>query len=485
MLALPAVVTLVVTLWGITGASYWRDEAATLSAAQRPLGNLLRMLGNIDAVHGAYYLLIWVMVKLGGSGELVTRLPSAVAMAVAAVAVAALGGRLVSPRAGLAAGLVFAVLPPVSLYGQDARPYAITVALAAIASYLLVRAMEADRSGSRYRWMTGYAVCVAALGILDIFGLLLVVAHAVTVGLRCLRASDAGAGASGAGASGATAARSLAVSWLAAAVAGTALASPMLAFAFVQRGTLSWLSPPSLGAVRGLRALIGPASMADAVVLAVACGIVVSALLGRDRLRANWPGSLPALCLPWLILPPSILLVGSLITPLYTFRYVLLCTPAIALLAGAGLAALGWVAGTAALVVIALLGVPLQRQERGPDGHGDNVRQADRIVAEHMRPGDAVLEFKAENFAQAYPYGIRELTPVAQAKTPIASATLIGTFLPDPVVRERLTRVSRVWVVEYGHPAPLVILGGFHFRLVHAWRTSDIWLYLYAQPRSA
>ncbi len=132
-----------------------------------------------------------------------------------------------------------------------------------------------------------------------------------------------------------------------------------------------------------------------------------------------------------------------------------------------------------------LLGLPQQRQVRGPDGHGDNVRQADRIVAEHMRPGDAVLEFKAENFAQAYPYGIRELTPVAQAKTPIASATLIGTFLPDPVVRERLTRVSRVWVVEYGHPAPLVILGGFHFRLVHAWRTSDIWLYLYAQPRSA
>jgi hypothetical protein len=83
------------------------------------------------------------------------------------------------------------------------------------------------------------------------------------------------------------------------------------------------------------------------------------------------------------------------------------------------------------------------------------------------------------------PSGRRQGPSVAQAKTPIASATLIGTFLPDPVVRKRLTRVSRVWVVEYGHPAPLVILGGPHFRLVHAWRTSDIWLYLYAQPRSA
>jgi mannosyltransferase len=472
MMALPPAVTFVIMLWDITGASYWRDEAATLSAVQRPLGNLLQTLGNIDAVHGAYYLLIWVAVRLGGTGELVTRLPSALAMAGAAAAVAALGRRLISPRAGLAAGLVFAVLPEVSLYGQNARPYAIVVALAALASYLLVRAMQDDR-GARHRWLAAYAACLAALGIVDIFGLLLIPAHAVTVALRCLRAGEAG---------GRQAARSLALGWLAAAVAGTLLASPVLALGFVQRGTLAWLSPPGLGAITGLHQLVGPVLMADAVILVITAGIVVSALAGQERLRANWPGSVVALCLPWLILPPAILLIGSLITPLYTFRYVLLCLPAVALLAGAGLASLGWVAGTAALVVIALLGVPAQLKARGPDGHGDNVRQADRIVAAHARPGDAVLEFKAENFAQAYPYGIRQLIPVAQAKTPIQSATLVGTFLPDPVVRQRLERFRQVWVVEYGHRTPLVILSGLDFRLVRAWRTSDIWLYLYAHP---
>jgi mannosyltransferase len=476
MMALPPAVTFVIMLWGISGASYWRDEAATMSAAQRPFGNLLQTLGNIDAVHGAYYLLIWVVVRLGGTGELVTRLPSALAMAGAAAAVAALGRRMISPRAGLAAGLVFAVLPEVSLYGQDARPYAIVVALAALASYLLVRAMADDR-GARHRWLAGYAACLAVLGIVDIFGLLLIPAHAVTVALRCLRAGQAGEAD---GAAARRDARSLALGWLAAAVAGTLLASPVLALGFVQRGTLSWLSPPGLGAVTGLHQLVGPVLMADAVVLVITAGIVVSALAGRERLRASWPGSVLALSLPWLILPPVILLAGSLITPLYTFRYVLLCMPAVALLAGAGLASLGWVAGTAALAVIALLGVPAQVHVRGPNGHGDNVRQANRIVAAHLRPGDAVLEFKAENFAQAYPYGIRQLIPVAQAKTPIQSATLVGTFLPDPVVRQRLTRVSRVWVVEYGHRTPLVILSGLGFRLVHAWRTSDIWLYLYA-----
>jgi mannosyltransferase len=494
MMALPPAATFVIMLWGITGASYWRDEAATMSAAQRPFGNLLRTLGNIDAVHGAYYLIIWVMVRLGGTGELVTRLPSAVAMAGAAAAVAALGRRLISPRAGLASGLVFAVLPEVSLYGQDARPYAIVVALAALASYLLVRAM--DPAGNRPRWLTGYALCLAALGVVDIFGLLLITAHAVTVGLRCLR--EAGSRAPGGarrpggtgGPGGASrpvradrrAARSLAIGWLAAAVAGVALASPVLVLGYVQRGTLSWLAHPGLGAIEGLRQLVGPSTMADAVIAVIVCGVVVSAVAARARLRANWPGSVPALCLPWLILPPAILLAASLVTPVYTLRYVLLCIPAIALLAGAGIASLGWVAGPAALAVIAALGVPTQLSVRAADGHGDNIRQADRIVADNRRPGDAVLEFKAENFGQAYPYGIRQLIPVAQAETPIQSATLIGTFLPDPVVRQRLTRVWRVWVIEYGHSTPLVILNGLQFRLVHAWRTSDIWLFLYAHP---
>jgi mannosyltransferase len=487
LMAIPPLATFVIMLWGINGASYWRDEAATLSAAQRPFGNLLRTLGNIDAVHGAYYVLIWVVVRIGGTGELVTRLPSAVAMAVAAAAVTALGRRLISLRAGLASGLVFAVLPQVSLYGQDARPYAIVIALAALGSYLLVRAMDAGDAGRRHRWLAWYAVCLAALGIVDIFGLLLVPAHAVTVALRLLRARDrqagaAGEAAAGAGGDAARAARSLALGWLAAVAAGVVLASPVLVLGYVQKGTLSWLSPPGLGSLKQLRMLIGPAVLVNTVALVVAAGIVVSAIFGRQRLRAAWPGSVPALCVPWLILPPAILLIGSLITPLYTLRYVLLCLPAIALLVGAGLSAFGWVAGTAGLALIAVLAWPTQLQVRTPNGHSDNIRRADRIVAAHWRPGDAVLEFKAENFAQAYPFGIRHLIPVAQAKSPIQSATLVGTFLPDPVVRQRLSRVSRVWVIEYAHPTPLVILNGLHFQLIHAWRTSDIWLYLYAHP---
>src|SRR5579859_710136 len=56
---LPPALALLISLWNITTPSYWRDEAATIAAIRRPLGDLIRMLGNVDAVHGAYYLLMW------------------------------------------------------------------------------------------------------------------------------------------------------------------------------------------------------------------------------------------------------------------------------------------------------------------------------------------------------------------------------------------------------------------------------------------
>ena len=46
-----------VSLAGAGRPSFWYDEAATISAAySRSLSQLWRMLSNVDAVHGLYYL---------------------------------------------------------------------------------------------------------------------------------------------------------------------------------------------------------------------------------------------------------------------------------------------------------------------------------------------------------------------------------------------------------------------------------------------
>ena len=454
MRILPPVAMFAMGLWRITGPSYWRDEAATMTAVQRPFPEILRMMGNIDAVHGVYYMIIWAVVWLGGAGELVTRLPSAVAMACAAAAVGALGRRLVSPRAGLAAGLLLAALPQISLYAQDAREYAAVTALAATGSYLLVRAL-ATAGRQRLNWLIGYAVCLGVMGSLNVFSLLLVGAHAITVAVAAARAwrRDGGRAAG----------VSLAAGWLAAASGAFLLASPILALGIAQRGSLSWITtPPLLGTIEGLRKLVGPATM------------------------------VLALCLPWLLLPPALLIGVSYASPVYTFRYVIFCAPAAALIGGAGLAALvlrsprgalAWVPAVVALAVVAALGVPAQLAARGPDGHGTNIRKANAIVARARRPGDAVLYLGIDSnyFPAAYPGGFVKLDNIGQAMTPSQAGNLVGARLPASVIRARLGHIRRLWLVEFGPRPHPRLLHGLGFRLLRKWRPSQIWLLLYAR----
>jgi mannosyltransferase len=479
MRALPPVATFAIMLWGISWPSYWRDEAATLSAVQRSFGGLLGMLGNVDAVHGAYYLMMWPLARLFGTGTFVMRLPSAIAMTAAAAAVAALGRRLVSPRAGLAAGLVFAILPQVSFYGQDARPYALMTALAAAASYLLVRVM--DSPGQRRRWLIWYSACIAALGIVDIFGLLLVFGHAVTVWLRWRRAADR------------EAARAVASGWLAATLAALLVSSPVVTLGYVQRTQNAWLTPPGLGGLTGLHELIGSWRMTYVAAGILGCGLLLPALAGgRALLRERWPPQLSELCLPWLVLPPAILLIVSLITPEYTFRYIMFCAPAAALLVGAGVTvlsravpgreALGWLAGVAALAVITVFALGPQFGARAPGGHGDNIRLIDEIIAARMRPGDGVLYATQVNLV-AYPYGLSQLDDVAQARTPAESATLVGTDLPPAVVRQRIELLPGLWVVGLHHPQNLALLKGLGLEKVHSWQIGDLWMVYYTHLR--
>lgn len=136
-------------LWGVTAPAYWGDEADTVSAVSRSMPQLLRMLRHVDVVHGLYYLALWPVAKLLGAGELAMRLPSALAMAAAALGIAAIAGRLAGRRAAWCAGLLFAVYPMVSAQGHDARPYGMVTAAGVLTSYLLIRAIRVPGTGMR------------------------------------------------------------------------------------------------------------------------------------------------------------------------------------------------------------------------------------------------------------------------------------------------------------------------------------------------
>jgi mannosyltransferase len=478
----PPLVTFVITVWGITSSSYWRDEAATMVADQRPFSQLIRMLGHVDVEHGLYYVLLWPIVQLGGTGELITRLPSAVAMAAAAAFITALGARLVSLPAGIAAGLVFGVIPSTSLYAQNARPDALAVAGAVIATYLLVRLLQAERS--RWRWLAGYAACMAVLGWIDLIGLFLLAAHAVTVAAASLRTGDP------------LARRRLALGWLAAAVSAVAANGPLIALAYQQRAQVNWIRPPGLDLAALLPTLLSPLQRPGhfsvpfllGIAGCIAAGLLASGLGGRARLRQRWPARLLAVVLPWLVLPGTALLLVSALKPLYFTRYILFCVPALALLAGAAIVALGRLTGLVTLVIVALLGLPAQQAIRQADGHGENIRAADRIVATYARSGDAVIfhNHSEESLSYAYPYGLGRLRDISQALTPAQSGTLTGTKAPRSVIHQRAEQVQRVWVVNFRRwHRPTAALGGLHFRFVRRWHFGDLTLYLYARRGSA
>lgn len=435
---LPPAVAFIVSLWGITTPSFWRDEAATIAAIKRPLGDLIRMLGNVDAVHGAYYLMMWPIAHVLGTGALVLRLPSAVAVAIGAAAVAATGRRLISSSAGLSAGLIYAVLPAVSRYGQEARSYAMVMAVAAISSHLLVRILGADPARQR-RWIIWYGVSIAALGILNIFGLLLVPAHAVTLALY------------GRGRFKDPAFRRRAASWAIAVAAGVAIASPLLVLGWRQRSQIAWLSVnTSSSRLSTVLSVSGSYLVTTAVLAVIAVALVLGTETSRQKRRADWPRRLAEVSLPWLIVPPLVLLAASVVQPVYTSRYILICVPALALIAGAAVASYGRMAGAIALLGVLIAGAPTQASQRTTAGHYDDILTLDHIVAATAKPGDYVLYTNpnSESFGAAYPFGLGMLRNIDLKQGPIASRTLAGTNVPIAQLKSRLSHAKRVWVVE-------------------------------------
>lgn len=431
-------IALLAGLWGIDRGSMWQDEATTFAVASRPLPDLWRTLGNVDAVHGVHYLLLHPLLSLADGvvpAEVVIRVPSALATAVAAAGVAALGRRLVSAPAGVYAGAVYALSPVVSYYAQEGRSYALVTAAAVLATHLLVRALDEPRRTGRWVW---YAVAVAAGCLLNLFAALALLAHAVT-----LLAGRARPG--------------VMARWTAACAAGLLPVAPVAWVSFGQRGQISWLEPPGWATAGELVTRFA----GTGVPLALAAVLAVAALTLRRPEGA--PVSLAAVAVPLTILPPAVLLTVSQIEPFYQDRYVLYAVAGQALLTGAGITAAvrripaGMWRGLASCGLLALLVVPTlpaHAEVRRAGSRPDDPAAAARLVGAGARPGDAVLFLPSIRrlVAEAYPQSFRQVRDVALRVSGAASGTLAGRELPDERIAAALGPAPRVWVISRSHP---------------------------------
>ncbi|MFF3851499.1 glycosyltransferase family 39 protein [Micromonospora sp. NPDC002575] len=476
----PAVATLAVAGAGIGSAQPWRDELATWSAATRPPGDLVRMVGTIDAATWPYYLFMHGWVTLCGDSPAALRLPSALATAGTAGLAAALGARLLGRRAGLTGGLLFAALPGTSRYAQEARPYAFVALFAVLATLLLVWALE--RPGRR-RW-AGYAVAVAALGLAHLVALTLLAAHAAAVlaadrsARHAARPSvnrDASEAADGnaPGASGPAARRAAGPvgphraagrwpsralwgwprrplwGWLLALLPTAVALTPLVLLAAGQRGRqLDWVDqahPADLVALPGALAQSG------------AVGGLLLGLTALGAARAGRAGLLPAACLA---LPVALVFLAGLAVPLWVPRYLFFAVPFACLLAGAALATVALPAALAVVLLAGLLGLPdhvaLRRSHEWPRGALVDYRGTARVVDAGRRPGDVIVFSPRDGWlftdlGVGYHLGDRQPRDALAVRGRDARGDYWTDECPDPAAC--LAGARRVWLVVAGRQA--------------------------------
>jgi mannosyltransferase len=420
---------LVVGAFGITRPGLWGDEFATWGSVALPWSRAVDLLDHYDAVMAPYYAFLHGWTRVFGLSDLSLRFPSLLAMAGAASLVGATGARLSGPRVGLIGGVVFALLPGVSRYAQEARVYALAVFAATLATYLLVRAVR-EPVWWRLAW---YGAGVALLGLTHGVALLLLLAHgAVVLGWH----------------------RRLLSAWLGATGAGILAALPVLWAGFGQRDQIAWIARVHFEVWLYLEIGLG---------LAWAL-IALLALAGRPlRPPAAW-------YLLWAVAPLAGMALTSLVMPLWVPRYLMFMLPAWALLAAAGLARLRPVWMIVGVALIAVLGSWMHVYVRSPSGHeGADTQALARIINDGYQAGDAVA-FGADDGRAGcctwvprdtlahYIPGHRRPADVFAVRPQRMDGRLAAVECADPAAC--LGAPPRLWVVRLGERAdPLAGLG--------------------------
>ncbi|MCA1218285.1 glycosyltransferase family 39 protein [Streptomyces sp. 8L] len=439
----PALLALGLGLWGLTRqGSMWRDESVTYQVAHRGTRQIGALLGQVDAVHGVYYLLMHALFRVWDGGLVALRLPSVVATAAAAALVALTGRRLAGHRTGLAAGAVFALAPLVQMYAQEGRSYASVAALVALATYLLVRGLD---GGGRWVW-AGYAGAAAAAGWLHEFAVPALVAHGITVLTGGVP-------------------RAVRRRWAFAAGAAVLLVAPLAVFSMGQSDQVSWIGGPSA---------VQWADIVAVTALGTGCAYALSRTEGPGARATGRPVSPARLGLPLLIAPTALLLAAAVYRPMYVDRYVLYSYAGLALLLGQALdrlLAYRPVRGTArsrrwkrygiragvALAVLSLL--PVSLEMRTPDSRKDDVAAVARTVRSlaDQDGADSVLFMPARRreWRMSYPGAYRGLRDLALRRDPVRSRTLEGVELPSKAIRQHVLGARRIGALTDPPDQPL------------------------------
>jgi mannosyltransferase len=411
-------------LYDLSRRSYWIDEAFNILLVREPWPTFVRTIVVREPSQAVYLVFLKPYVALLGQRELVTRVPSVIAFAVAVALLVDVGRRLFRLRVGVAAGLLLATNGRVLEWSQYARTYSLAVLAAVATTTLFLRACRrADR-----RSFLEYAVAGVVAIYCHFYAGFVLVAHAAAFLARRPRLRM----------------RLLGEAWL-------VIAAGLVPFAvYVVAGTRSpveWIPP--LGGREVWQALWFACGANAALLVGAVAGVAVL-LLQRRTFEATLVGG-------WVAAP---LLCGafvSLVKPALVPRFLIVAAPAVALLAAAAIERVrNSVLRASAVVAAAALSVPIlvHTYTQNPEDWRAAARTA-RAAAARGSTIAVLPDFGWRALAVYAPDLERVTAPSGRVMTVLVTAgpegrrSMVASFIDHAPYRlVRVTRVGPGFVAE-------------------------------------
>jgi len=447
---------LVLRLYCLGAKNLWLDEMWSVVVARMPLYSVLWSARTQDPNAALYNICLHFWMWLGQS-EAAVRAFSLVCGVALIPVMYLLGSQLFQRSVGLLASALTSVNLFHIQYSQEARAYSLVVLLVGLSSLFFVRYVE---KGALWSWV-GYVLASVLAVYAHIFAILVLAAHVAS--LVFLRRRN--------------------VPWkgLISAAVATGLGILPLGMLVFERTrspfvVFKWIPQPTVRRVYDLfYSLAGNANyygieirhnIANKALFAIYCVVCLVTLSLAIR---SWLSAKPSaetwrqgLLFVWLFLPIAVVLGFSiLVQSWFINRYLLICLPALVLIAAQGVGALrpSWLAVTAFATILITSFAGLPQYYRYRIQYQEWKATTDYIVS-HQRPGDGAVFCVAHGRLLFEYYRDKDHLPTQSSGLDLAYPDLknqdtdpraLSYFPPlsDDQISAMVVQHQRVWFVLY------------------------------------
>ena len=370
---------------------YWMDEGIAIGISSHPLSEIPGLLRQ-DASPPFYYLMLHVWISVFGDSESRTHLLSLL-FALGTVPTAFWAGRsLFGRRTGWTCAVLAAVSPFIAAYTNETRMYSLVVLLALVATATFLHAFVYRRRGH----LTAFVLSLVLLLYTHNWGLFFAAGAAAAAVVCLLSTADR---------------RPLFVDAALAFGTSAVLYAPWIPTLLYQQAHTGSPSTPEVtlrGMGHDIARLVGSRGVWIALGLSAAVGL--AAMVGR-----SWDRTALAVIATGVIAVAATACAVSMVSPVWSFRYLAVVMPPVLLLSAMVLRSAGR-PGLFALAVIAFLSAPLHG--KGLPYAKSNVRDLAERVSSTLRPGDLVISPVGEVPLLAYylPQDLRFATPTGAVR---------------------------------------------------------------------